>query len=537
MSAGVEIGEHGLVMTAHRPPIPGWPQDVNGIVDRAATMHPDRQALVGRFARYTYRELTAEVEATARALARGGVRAGDRVAACLPNHPDIVIAFLAVMRLGAVWTGVNRVLPLQAKADMLADTGASLYLADPEAAAELGDLRLRPGELREVVTVQAEEPGAWLRQLGAPGTSHERELATVDPFAPAAIAYTSGTTGTPKGVVHSQHNLVLVGAANAQFGIWRSQLRQGVVLSLTILNVVALGPLLIFALGGTCVCIDSSRPVALADWIEREHVESFSSVPTILHDLLTAPDVRTEQLATLTHLGVGGSNCPDSLREAYRDRLGGELLSGYGLTEAPSVLTCQSPDRPVHPHGTGLPLPHLKISIVDPSGQELPVGEIGEVCAGATPTGPWAGVYTPFLGYWNRPDATREAFQDGLLHTGDLGHLDEQGELWLTGRLDEVINRGGSKIHPAEIEQLLAGEAAVAAAAVIGVPDERLGQRVVAFVEPEPGASVDVNALRAHCRAALARYMVPEQFFIVETLPRNAMGKVLKGQLQPSRSA
>ncbi|MHB1931096.1 MAG: class I adenylate-forming enzyme family protein, partial [Acidimicrobiales bacterium] len=280
----------------------------------------------------------------------------------------------------------------------------------------------------------------------------------MDPFAPAAIAYTSGTTGHPKGSVHSQRNLVMVGAANAHFGIWRRDPRQGAVLALTILNVMALCPLLAFQLGGTCVCIDRSDPIGLADWIEREQVASLST-------------------------GVGGTSCPETLRSTYRRRLGGAVCASYGLTEAPAAVSTQSPDVESPPGSSGRPIPHLDVTVRDPAGRELGTGEVGEICVGAPDVGAWADVYTPFLGYWNQPSATAEALRGGVLHTGDLGHLDEGGELFVHARMNDLIVRGGSNVYPAEVERVLLEDPRVAAAAAVGMPDSRLGERVVAFVE------------------------------------------------------
>ena len=171
--------------------------------------------------------------------------------------------------------------------------------------------------------------------------------------------------------------------------------------------------------------------------------------------------------------------------------------------------------------------------VVDRTGVDLPDGEVGEVCFRARSEGRWAGVWTPMLGYWNRPEATREALRGGLLHTGDLGHLDADGQLVVRGRQNQLILRGGANVYPAEVERVLLTHPDVAESAVIGLPDERLGERVVAVVVPVAGCSPDPADLSVHCAVDLARYKVPEKFLVVDELPRNAMGKVVPRDLLP----
>ena len=306
-----------------------------------------------------------------------------------------------------------------------------------------------------LVTVDPEDPASeWATLLGevAPGDVPAIE---VDPHAPAAIAYTGGTTGFPKGVVHSQHNLVLVGAVHAAMGDHGPDTRFGVLLPLTILNLMALTPLKAFQMGACCVTMDRVDPVGVAEWVRTERITSFGAVPTIVHGLLTHPDVHEEDLVTLTRPEVGGADCPEEFRELYRERFGTEVALGYGMTEAPTAVTLERPEGPHLPGGAGVALPHVRITVRDEAGRELGAEEIGEVCVEATTEGPWAGVYTPMLGYWKQPDASRSALRDGVLHTGDLGLLDGAGNLFIKGRRGDLIIRGGANVYPAEVERIL----------------------------------------------------------------------------------
>ena len=179
----------------------------------------------------------------------------------------------------------------------------------------------------------------------------------------------------------------------------------------------------------------------------------------------------------------------------------------------------------------GNALPQYALEIRGERGELLAPGEVGEICVLGAEHGPFAGVYTPMLGYWNKPEATREALREGRYHTGDLGTLDENGQLFVMGRKKELIIRGGANVYPAEVERVIHEHPGVAAAAVVGVPDPRLGERVVAFVELSPGASFDEAALRTRLESQLARYKQPSEVHVVKSMPRNAMGKIVKSQL------
>jgi acyl-CoA synthetase (AMP-forming)/AMP-acid ligase II len=228
---------------------------------------------------------------------------------------------------------------------------------------------------------------------------------------------------------------------------------------------------------------------------------------------------------------VGGAECPEEFRALYRERFGSEVSIGYGMTEAPTAVTRGEGEVRPTPGYCGRALPQVSLSIRDPEGVSLAPGAEGEICVEPAGAGPWAGIYTPMLGYWGKPDATDEALADGVYHTGDIGVLEADGTLYLRGRRNELILRGGANVYPAEVERVLQEHPDVAEGAVLGIPDRRLGERVVAAVVLETGAEVAPDALREHCRASLARYKVPDQIVVVDAMPRNAMSKVVKREL------
>jgi long-chain acyl-CoA synthetase len=486
------------------------PATVARVLDRALADDPGREALVTRTRRLTYAELDRQANRAAHALAHLGVGTGDRVAACLPNEADVVVAFHGAMRLGAVWVGVNRALAPPEKRWQLADCGASLLLTD---------------EPLDDAGVPVVDLASWRAAVDA--ATDGPVGVDVDPLAPAGIAYTSGTTGRPKGATHSQHNLLLPGAVLVATRGYGPDLRKGDCFPLTILNMAVLTTLLVSQACGTSIVMDRIDAEGVAEWIRRERVTTWNGPPALLHSLAHMGEIDPSDLASLDEVWTGGADCPEAIRSAFERRFGLPVLATYGLSEAPTVVAIDDRSGDDHaPGASGRPLPHLAVRIAGPDGASVPTGEAGEICVG-----PADDRYRTMLGYWQRPDATADALAGGELHTGDIGFLDDDGRLHVRDRKSLVILRGGANVYPAEVERVLLDHPAVEAGAVLGVPDERLGERVAAVVQAVPGASVDIDDLSAHLLANLAKYKVPERIAVVDALPRNAMGKIVRTEL------
>ena len=507
-----------------------WPTTVATVLDAVLEMEPERPMLVARSARWSYGELDHWADAAAAALVGLGVRPGDRVAVALPNDADIVMAFHGAMRLGAVWVGVNRALAPPEKAYILGDSGARLLLADADTVAGLDRAASELGDLQRVVVGLGPEGAEWRdavdssRGAGRPPTP--------DPHALAGLAYTSGTTGHPKGAVHTQHNLVLPGAALVASRGYGPSLRKGDCLPLTILNLQVLTSVLVAQAGGCSVIMDRIDSGGVAEWIAAERVTTWNGPPALLHSLVHDESIDRSQLSTLEEVWTGGADCPESLRQAFSARFGLPVLATYGLTEAPTVVSIDPVDGDHRDGASGRTLPHLLVTIRDDDGIELPPDETGEICLAATKDGPWAGVYHPPVGYWQRPEASAELLRGGLLHTGDVGFFDDAGFLHVRDRRNQMIIRGGANVYPAEVERVLAAARGVEACAVFGFPDDRLGERVAAAVQPAAGVSLAIEALVDHCTAELARYKVPERIVFVESFARNSMGKIDRRRLR-----
>jgi acyl-CoA synthetase (AMP-forming)/AMP-acid ligase II len=524
---------NGLRLSGHRPALPGGgPQTIAELLERWVRTRPDAPALVSRHRRYSYRELDAAVAIAATAMHDLGLRAPDRIAACLPNDVDIVIVFLASQRLGLVWVGVNRSLAAAEKVYALRESGARAYLVSHELAAEIADRRDALPELEMVIGVDPEDSNCEWRQLLARVEGAAAPEVEIDPFAAAAIAYTSGTTGFPKGVVHSQHNLLLPGVVASIRKDRPRPDRHGVVLPMTILNLIVLGPLYVLYDGRCLVAMDRTDALGVAEWVREERIGAFDGVPTILHDLLTHPGVTPKDLETLKAPGMGGADTPPDLVNLYRERFGAQVIVGYGMTEAPTGVAWTDGSVPIAPGLCGRPVAQVEIEILDDAGALLPPAEVGEICVRAARSGEFAGVYTPMLGYWRNPEASAKVLVEGRYHTGDLGLLSRDGNLHIRGRRNELILRGGANVYPAEVERVLGLHPEVEAAAVFGVPDPRLGERVVAVVQLRAGAAPDERALQEHAAKQLARYKIPERVRFVDQMPRNAMNKIVKPRLR-----
>lgn len=481
------------------------------VLDRGLEQKPDAEAVVGRSGVLTYRELDTAADGTAAGLWELGVRPGDRVAATLPNDLDVIVAFHAVMRLGGIWVGVPGTLAADERIRLLRHCRPRLYLHGGDVPA-LAELR--------TILVGAESR-SWQQIL----TSGRRPPAVrIDPHAAAGIAYTSGTTGAPKGIVHSQHNLLLPGAVLTATRHYGPELRKGDCLPLTILNLLALTTLLTAQAGGCCVVMDRRDASGVVEWITTHEVNLWNGVPTQLRDLVQRSDIRQSDLAGLDEVWCGGAELPDKLRAEFATKFGLDVRATYGLTEAPSIVAIDPPGQCWRAGASGQVLPHLEVTAID-----------GELCVGTAPDGLWSDTYTPMLGHWENAGIR---YAPALLRTGDLGSVDRHRWLHVVGRRKLLIVRGGANVYPAEVENVIKAIGGVAESAVFGVPDQRLGERVAAIVEFDAEAlhRPTVRQLQSHCCARLAAYKVPDTWFSVDTIPRNAMGKVQRADL-PALSA
>lgn len=527
------IGSNGLRQGLRPRPIPIGPASIAALVDGLRSR--DDPALIARDGTLSFREVIEQTNAVASGLHSLGVVQGSVVAVAAPNLNDLIIAFLAVQRLGAIWVGINRALAPPEKATQLRDCGACLFLGDAPSVAQIEDQRRMLGELAKVLTMSAGDS-----DLAKLIEQHRGKLAPAalpDPHQPAAISYTSGTTGSPKGVVHSQHSIMTYVNAclnSDEGGQWISGRRRSLTIPLTIMNGMIYGPVVALTGGGSFVSMDRIDAEGVAEWIDAHGVEVLNSTPTTVRDLMYRPDLARFELSSLTAVAVGGSAPPPDVLAAFRKRFGFEMIVDYGLTESPSSVASSFQNEAPQQGATGKAHPHVRMAIMDPQGTVLPPDTEGELCLAAPDAGPWAGVYTAMLGYWNKPDETAQAFHGVWLRTGDMATLDEGGTLAIVGRKKEMILRGGANIYPAEIENVLRVHAKIEDVVVSGVPDERLGEIVAAYIVLKPGVTPSselADELKAYSLTQVARYKAPERWFVVQSIPRNALNKPMRNLL------
>ena len=419
--------------------------------------------------------------------------------------------------------GMNRALSEFQRHNLITHSGARLMLTDVPF-----DITSRTGSKTQVKVIRmSTEDDEWRDRIAAASTARRKTL-DVDPLAPAAIAYTSGTSGSPKGVVHSQHNITLPGRFLATTPDFDSSAIGGVCLALTILNVIAVSVLPSIIAQRPCVILPRPDPTLIAAGVERHRITSISMPPPTLFDLVHRSDISPSSLRTLRYPRTGGAELPEEVRQGYS-------RSASGVTSRPHTASPNFPPSsrwsgaayPMCRGSSGHVLPYLEVSIIGDDGQELPPGETGEICVRASTHGPWGGTYRPMLGYWRRPAATRKTLSGGMLHTGDIGSVVD-GMLFPKDRRDNLILRGGASVYPAQVERVIRSLPGVADCAVVGLPDPRLGQRVGVAIERDENATLAAEDVLGHCQRHLARYEVPESVVFVAALPRNTMNKVVR---------
>jgi long-chain acyl-CoA synthetase len=500
------------------------PETVAGVLDATLAVDPGRTAVDGPSGSLTYEALDAGADAAAALFMELGVKPGDRVAATLPNDLDIVVAFHGAMRLGAIWLGINRPLAVPEKAALLDAAQPVLVVADAASAEVLEDTGTRA---RILAVDRAQPDDAWRAGLRSHANSGRHERA--DANAPAAIAFTSGTTGLPVGIVHSQRGLMLPAQSLALSRGYGASFRKGDCLPLTILNVVVLSTLLASAAGGTCVLTDRRDAYGVAHWLEEKGVTAWNAVPALLHSMVSDESIGRDCLRSITDLWTGGAHCSEELITAFVDKFGIPVRATYGLTEAPSIVAIDPMVGAHVPDASGQPLPHLEIIVRDDDGGQLEHGLEGEICVRAVDGADGHSAYRPMLGYWR--EGAVESYDCPELRTGDLGCVDAGGNVVIRDRKKLLIIRGGANIYPAEVERVLCEVPGVRTAAVLGLPDARLGQRIVAVVEADPDDGLTQDLVVEHCQTRLAPYKVPERVVVVIELQRNSMGKVQRAAL------
>lgn len=509
---------NGLLIREKPLSAPEGPWNIVDILDHGLSTYPERIALQHGETAINWFDLESRVCLVTGWLISMGVFDGDRIAVQLSNSTIPVEIFLASQRIGAIWVGINPNLSRDETEWILQDCDAALFITQQD----------HKIDNRKTVIIDSTE-NAWIDILSSCDQT-SKSNGEVDPHSPAAIAYTSGTSGRPKGAVHSQHNLLWPGVSSRTLYPPVKNEKIGTALSLSILNILVIGPLFSLLRGTTSVVLDSLNAEKMAQQIRDTKINDLLLVPTQAYDLVHSQSVTTEDLSSLERVVIGANHTPQELRDQWKEKFGFPCTIGYGLSEAPSGVTRLRHDREYVSESAGHALDPVDIGIFDEEGTHLPPDSPGEICIYPRQNGPWKGVWSPMLGYWRRPKETVSTLKNNRLHTGDIGSKNEDGHLIVIGRLSDLIVRGGANIHPTEIERVLLSFPAVNEAAVIGISDERLGERVCAAITVHE--DIDMHELSDQMSKYLAHYKIPEEIKAVSSLPRNAMGKVDRKKLR-----
>ncbi|HHW43903.1 AMP-binding protein [Desulfofundulus thermobenzoicus] len=528
---------------------------VGDLLDRAADLNPRGEALVypDRDLRLTYRAFREACDRVARGLMALGIKRGEHIAVWAPNVPQWVLLQFASARTGAVLVTVNTSYKSFELEYLLKNSDVTtLFLTagvkDADYIAMINELcpelaHCLPGRLnarkfpmlRNIVFIGDQEPPGmytweqmlWMGEAISPAELRARQ-SSLDPDDGVNMQYTSGTTGFPKGVMLTHNNLVGNALGIAQCLNFGPEDRLCIPVPFFHCFGCVLGTLTCVASGATMVPLETFNPVKVLETVEKERCTALHGVPTMFITELEVLEKQNYDVSSLRTGIMAGSPCPMEVMRKVVERMNmREIVITYGQTEASPGITMTRTSDPIEVRvaTVGRALPGVEVKVVDPAtGEEVPRGFQGEICARG---------YNVMKGYYKMPEATAAAIdEDGWLHTGDLGIMDENGYLHITGRLKDMIIRGGENIYPREIEEFLYTHPKVKDVQVVGVPSLKYGEEVMAFIQLKEGCTATPEEIKEFCRGKIARYKIPQYIQFVPGYPTTANGKVQKFKLR-----
>ena len=510
-------------------------------LDRTAARFGDREALVDSAAgkRWSYSEFVADVDAFALGMLRAGITKGDRVGIWAPNCWQWVLVQYATAKIGAILVNINPAYRSHELQYVLEQAGVRMLVSAPtfktsDYAQMIETVRPNCPDLEDVVLLDSPR---WdeLVDFGRAALTEDRApldaaQASLSPDDPINIQYTSGTTGFPKGATLSHHNVLNNGFFVGELCHYTERDRVCIPVPLYHCFGMTMGNLACTSHGATIVLpAPGFDPAATLSAVAEEKCTSLYGVPTMFIAELADPGFDNYDLSSLRTGIMAGSPCPVEVMKQVIDRMGmSEVSICYGMTETSPVSTQTRSDDSIERRVStvGRVGPHLEVKIVDPvTGLTVPRGEPGELCTRG---------YSVMLGYWDQPDKTAEAIDAARwMHTGDIGVMDEDGYVSVTGRIKDMVIRGGENIYPREIEEFLYTHPDILDAQVVGVPDTKYGEELMAWIRMREGAEpLDAESLRAFCTGKLAHYKIPRYVHVVDEFPMTVTGKVRKVEMR-----
>lgn len=519
---------------------------IPGNLARTVAQHGDRDAMVDRTSgrRWSYGELAADVDAVAKGLLALGIAKGDRVGIWAPNCPEWTLLQYATARVGAVLVNVNPAYRAHELQYVVRQSGMRTLVSavrhrSSEYAAMVEEVRGETPELREVYYVSVGEPprtgdDSWQALVDGGRDVSDADLdartAELAPDDPINIQYTSGTTGFPKGATLSHHNILNNGFFVGELIGYTEADRVCIPVPFYHCFGMVMGNLACTS-HGSCMVIPAPAfdPAATLETVAAERCTSLYGVPTMFIAELGLDDFASYDLSTLRTGIMAGSPCPvEVMKRVVAEMNMGEVAICYGMTETSPVSTMTRVDDDLRrrTETVGRVMPHLEVEVVDPA-TGLPVGrgETGELCTRG---------YSVMLGYWEQDDKTAEAIDRARwMHTGDLAEMDEDGYLAIVGRIKDLVIRGGENVYPREIEEFLYTHPAIADVQVIGVPDEKYGEELMAWIIMRPGEQpLDAAAVKEFATGKLAHYKIPKYVHVTDEFPMTVTGKVRKVEMR-----
>jgi long-chain acyl-CoA synthetase len=491
--------------------------------DRAGELG-ERVGLIFKDREITNVEMIRIARKLGKALKDLGVRKGDRVILQMPNCPEVLQGFQAVWKIGAVAVPVNYLVGEAETAYIYEDSGAKVIISSSALLPKIRAARAKAPNLETVILVDPEVPEGTLsyRQI-VERSPEELDIAGTEDDELAALIYTAGTTGQPKGVMHSHFSLY----SNARMQYESLHLPDGLttimVLPLCHSYGIATVNQGLFRRGGKAVLLGSFQVEPVLASIEKYRANIMAGVPTMYVFMLLYPEPRKYDLSSMKYWISGAAPLALGTWKKFKEVYGYEIIEGWGLTEA-GANNSVNPFEGLRKVGSiGLPMKGTEIRIVDRDGNILPPGKEGEIVIRGAML---------MKGYWKKPEETAEVLKDGWLHTGDIGYGDEDGYYWITDRKKDLIIKAGENISPRVIEEVLFQHPRVSEAAVIGIKDEVYGEDIQAFVVLKPGQEATAGEVIEYCRTKLSRFLVPKEVVFTKALPKNLLGKVLKKELR-----
>jgi len=511
-------------------------ETIGAVLRRVAAAHGDREALVSRHqgVRLSYAELDAAVDELSRALLALEVQQGDRVGIWAPNCAEWTLTQFATARIGAVLVNINPAYRTTELRYALSHSGCRMLIAarafkTSDYVAMVEEVHPDLSALTDVVWIGGAEWDALLARGGAvDGAALAAREAALAPGDPINIQYTSGTTGAPKGATLSHRNILnngyLVGAACG----YGPEDRVCIPVPFYHCFGMVMGTLGAVAHGACMVIPEAAfESAATLAAVAEERCTSLYGVPTMFIAELGDPSFADVDLASLRTGIMAGSPCPvEVMKRVIDDMHMAEVTIAYGMTETSPVSTQTGADDPIEKRvGTvGRVHPHVEVQVVDERGAVVERGESGELCTRG---------YSVMSGYWDDPERTAEAIDaDGWMHTGDLATMDADGYVNIVGRIKDMVIRGGENVYPREVEEFLYGHPDIADVQVVGVPDSRYGEELMAWVRPREGATIAEEDVRAFCRGRIAHFKVPRYVRFTDAFPMTVTGKIQKFKLR-----